>query len=200
MVKYDWSEMYYVHNEHNIALCLNEQHNLLNQVKCVLSFEENVCVEEYRTSTNTLVDVVAAIKFDDTTLAGLYNASCSSYNATTGFNQTKYIYAVKNLRWDNSILNGNVTRLSCSPGNPESRWIPRHDLGPSNCTNSLTSRSNAAFVQALVSSNDENEFTRDLYLWNDLEEDGCDEVDYDQHGMLITWKEGCWENVYPDLL
>jgi hypothetical protein len=26
-------------------------------------------------------------------------------------------------------------------------------------------------------------------------------VDYDQYGMLImTQKEGCWENVHPDLL
>ena len=201
VIKYDWAEVYYVHNDHNIALCSNEQPNFLNQDSCVLSYEENVCVKEYKTSTNSLVDVVAVIHFDDNTLAGLYNASRSNYNATSGFDQTKYIYAVDNLRWDDSILSSNVTQLPCSPGNPVSRWIPRPDLGPSDCTNSLTSRSHSAFVLALESSNDQNQFMRDIFLWNDFDEDGCDEVDYDQYGMLImTDKEGCWENVHPDLL
>ena len=42
---------------------------------------------------------------------------------------------------------------------------------------------------------------RDLYLWNNIVEDGCDAIDYNQYGMLVmTDKEGCWENVHPDLL
>ena len=201
VVKYPWAEQYYVYNDQNIALCSNEQPNFLNQDNCVLSYEENVCVKEYTPSTKSLKDVVAVITFDDTTLANLYNTSRASYNETSGFDQSKYIYAVDNLRWDDSILDSNITMLPCSLGNPVSRWIPRPDLGASNCTNSLTNRSNAAFVHALENSNDENQYIRDLYLWNDLDEDGCDEVDYDQYGMLImSEKEGCWENVHPDLL
>jgi hypothetical protein len=53
----------------------------------------------------------------------------------------------------------------------------------------------------LENSNDENQYIRDIFLWNILDEDGCDEIDRDQYGMLImTEKEGCWENVHPDLL
>ena len=201
VMKYPWAEQYYVYNDHNIALCSNEMPNYLNQDTCVLSYEENVCVKEYRVSGNTLVDVAAVITFDDTTLASLYNASRASYNETSGFDQSKYIYAVDNLRWDDSILNSNVTLLPCAPRNTVSRWIPRPDLGASDCTNSLTNRSNVAFIQALESSNDENPYIRDLFLWDDNDEDGCDEVDYGQYGMLVmTEKEGCWENVHPDLL
>ena len=90
--------------------------------------------------------------------------------------------------------------LPCASGIPSSRWIPRPDLEGS-CTNSLTSRSNAALVHALENSNDENQYIRDIFLWNSLDEDGCDEIDHDQYGMLVmTEKEGCWENVHPDLL
>ena len=91
--------------------------------------------------------------------------------------------------------------LPCASGIPSSRWIPRPDLEGNSCTNSLTSRSNAALVQALQNSNDENQFLRDIFLWNSLDEDGCDEIDHDQYGMLVmTENEGCWENVHPDLL
>jgi hypothetical protein len=135
---------------------------------------------------------VAVITFDNTTLAGLYNASHSSYNATTGFDQTEFIYTVDSLRWDNSILNSNATRLPCSPGNTVSRWVPRPDLDQSTCMNNLTSHSNDAFVRALKSSNDKNQYLRDIYLWNDVTGDGCNEVDYSQYG--------CWENVHLNLL
>ena len=106
-----------------------------------------------------------------------------------------------NLRWDDSILNRRSIQLPCSRGNPRSRWIPRPDREGSDCNNSLTNRSNAAFVHALENSNDENPYIRDLFLWNSLGEDGCDEIDYDQYGMLImTETEGCSENVHPDFL
>ncbi len=87
VIKYSWAEQYFVCNDHNIALCSNEMPNFLNQDNCVLRYEENKCVKEYRTSSDTLVDVVAVISFDDKTLASLYNASRSSYNATSGFDQ-----------------------------------------------------------------------------------------------------------------
>ena len=200
VIKYPWAEGYYVFNEENIVLCSNEQPNFLNEESCVLSYEENVCVKEYLTSTGTFKDTQLVITFDDTTLAGLYNTSRSSYNAATGVDNSKYIYAVDNLRWDDSILNSN-TELPCAPGNPVSRWVPRPDLSASSCFNSLTTRSKAALVHALESSNDENPFLRDIYLWNDVDEDGCDPVDYDQYSMLImTEKEGCWENVHPDFM
>jgi hypothetical protein len=41
---------------------------------------------------------------------------------------------------------------------------------------------------------------RDIYLWNDLPEDGCDEVDYDKYGMLVMTKDGCFENMHPDYM
>ena len=200
VIKYPWAEGYYVFNEDNIVLCSNEQPNFLNEESCVLSYEENVCVKEYKTTTGTFKDTQLVITFDDTTLAGLYNTSRASYNEATGVDNTKYIYAVDNLRWDDSILNSNVT-LPCSHGNPVSRWVPRPDLSASSCFSSLTTRSEAAFVHALENSNDENPYLRDIYLWNDLDEDGCDPVDYDQYSMLImTEKEGCWENVHPDYM
>lgn len=55
--KYPWSEEYYIYNDQNVALCSNEQPNFINQDRCVLSYEENVCVKEYSDSSNTLNDV-----------------------------------------------------------------------------------------------------------------------------------------------
>jgi hypothetical protein len=164
-----------------------------------LSYEENVCVKEYVETGNSLVDVELVFTFDDETLAKLHNVTRWS-SVNSGINDTRYIYAIDNLRWDDSILNGNVT-LPCVRENPVSRWVPRPDLNVGNCTNSLTNRSNIAFIHALESSNDENPHIRDIYLWNDLDEDGCDEVDNDKYGMLImTETDGCWENVHPDFM
>jgi hypothetical protein len=198
-MQFPWDEEYYVYNDHNIALCSNEQPNFINQDNCVLSYEENVCVKEYIETGNSLVDVELVITFDDETLAKLHNVTLWS-TARSVLNVTRYIYALDNLRWDDSILDGNVT-LPCVRENPVSRWIPRPDLNGSDCTNSLTDRSKTALVEALESSNDENPHIRDIYLWNDAVEDGCDEVDYDKYGMLImTELEGCWENVHPDFM
>ena len=201
-MKYPWAEEYYVFNDHNIALCSNEQPNFLNQDSCVLSYEENVCVKEYLDTTNTLVDVQLVMTFDADTLANLHQATRASYVASnfTGTDNSRYLYAVDNLRWDDSVLNGNITVLPCVPENPVSRWKPRPDLNVSQCTNTLTERSNAAFVHALETSNDENPFLRDIYLWNDKAEDGCDPIDYDQYGMLVFTEEGCWENMHPDYM
>lgn len=132
----------------------------------------------------------------------LYVASATraSFNVT-GVDNSRYIYAVSNLRWDDSVIDGTITVLPCVPENPVSRWMPRPELNASECTNNLTNRSNAAFVHALETSNDENPYIRDIYLWNDLAEDGCDEIDYDKYGMLVmTDNEGCWENMHPDYM
>jgi len=60
---------------------------------------------------------------------------------------------------------------------------------------------NAVFVHALKISNDKNQYLRDVHIRNDVYEDGCDELDCDEYGMLImTVKEGCWENVHPNLM
>ena len=74
------------------------------------------------------------------------------------------------------------------------------DSWASEYTNTLTEKSNTAFKHALETSNDENPYLRDVYLWNDLEEDGCDEVDYDAYGMVVMTVEGCWENMHPDYM
>lgn len=198
-MQYPWEEEYYVFNDHNIALCSNEQPNFINQDNCVLSFEENVCVKEYVETGNSLVDVELVITFNDETLSKLYNITHWS-SLQSGINDTRYIYAIDNLRWDDSILDGNVT-LPCAGENPLSRWILRSDLDSSNCTNTLTNKTNTVLAHALESSNDENPSIRDIYLWNDAIEDGCDDVDNDMYGMLImTETEGCWENVHPDYL
>lgn len=122
-----------------------------------------------------MVDVQMVLTFDDATLANFYTATLSGYNET-GIDNSKYLYAVDNLRWDESVVNGNITVLPCVPENPVSRWKPRPDLNASDCTNTMTTRSNDAFVHALETSNDENPYLRDIYLWNDLDEDGCDEI------------------------
>ena len=65
--------------------------------------------------------------------------------------------------------------------------------------NHLSLEQKQILLKALKES--ENPYIRDLFLWNSLGKDGCDEIDYDQYGMLIMTKtEGCWENVHPDLL
>lgn len=186
-------------NDHNIALCTNEQPNFINEDHCVVSYEENVCVKEYLDSTNTLVDVQLVVTFTDDFLANLHNATRAGYYET-GVDTSRYIYAVSNLRWDETVINANITILPCVPENPVSRWKPRPDLNASDCTNTLTNRSNAAFAHVLESSNDENPYLRDVYLWNDLPEDGCDEEDYDEYGMLVMTNEGCWENMHPDYM
>lgn len=186
------AEEYFIINDQNIALCSNEQPNFLNHDHCVLTYDENVCVKEYVETTNTLVDVQLVVTFDDSTLANLHNATQA----------TRYLYAVDNLRWDDSILTGNYTVLTpCAPGvNPVSRWLPRPDLDASTCTNSLGAQSNLVLKNALEQSNDANPYLRDIYLWNDLEADGCDAADYGAFGMLIMTAEGCWENQHPDYM
>ena len=97
VIKYPWADQYVVVNDHNIALCANEESNFINRESCVLSYEENACVKESTTAVKnfdgTLVDVLAVIIFDDATLAGLHNASLVSSNSTTGVDRSRYIYA-----------------------------------------------------------------------------------------------------------
>lgn len=142
VAKNPYTESYTVFNEDNIVLCSNEQPNFLNEDNCVLSYEENVCVKEYVTSTGTNKDTQLVITFDDATLAKLHNTSLASNTTETA----RYIYAVDNLLWDDSILGSNITKLPCAPGNPVSRWVPHPDLSAADCTNSLASKSKAALM------------------------------------------------------
>lgn len=133
----------------------------------------------------------------------VYSATASSYrdaNETAGIDAVdnkRYVYAVSNLRYDESNTNGSYP-LPCLEGNPRSRWIPRTDLDQSTCTNSLQASSTAALARSLSNSNDQNVYLRDIYLWNSVAEDGCDAADEMEYGMLIMTDEGCWENVHPD--
>ena len=184
-------------NDQNVALCVNEQPNFLNFDHCKLSFEDNVCVKEYATSAKSATDVQMVIKFDDQTLMQLHDVTSVS---SDGIDRTSYLYAVDKLMWDESV-NVNTTTLPCTPyKQPVSRWLPRPDLDATNCINSLQAQTVAALVHALESSNDDNEFLRDIYLWNDLLEDGCHEDDFEKVGMLIMTSDGCFENVHPDYL
>jgi hypothetical protein len=133
------------------------------------------------------------------------SATASSYqeaNATaniTAVDNRRYIYAVSNLRFDETNTNGSYP-LPCLEGSPRSRWIPRDDLDASTCTNSLQASSVAALATALETSNDQNLHLRDIYLWNSVAEDGCDPADYMEYGMLVMTSEGCWENVHYDYM
>jgi hypothetical protein len=37
VIKYPWADQYVVVNDHNIALCANEESNFINRETCVLS-------------------------------------------------------------------------------------------------------------------------------------------------------------------
>jgi len=58
-----FSDTFYVHNDRNIALCVNEQPNLFNFEHCKVSYEENVCVKEYKDARDTLTDVQVRVLF-----------------------------------------------------------------------------------------------------------------------------------------
>ena len=187
----------FLDNDQNVALCVNEQPNFLNFDHCKLSFEDNVCVKEYTSSSNSATDVQMVIKFDEQTLAKLHDATSAS---SDGVDLTRFLYAVDKLVWDDSV-NADTTMLPCTPfRQPVSRWLYRSDLDASNCTNSLQDQTVAALTHALESSNDDNELLRDIYLWNDLPEDGCHEDDFEKVGMLIMTTDGCFENKHPDYL
>ena len=149
------------------------------------------------------MNVQATLLFDLDTLAAIHNATASSYreaNATanvTAVDNKRYIYAISNLRYDETNTNGSYP-LPCLEGSPRSRWIPRTDLDASTCTNSLQASSTVALANALETSNDQNLLLRDIYLWNSVSEDGCDPADAFEYGMLVMTNEGCWENVHPD--
>jgi hypothetical protein len=175
---------------------------------CVLSYEENACVVEQpsifteeKRFTNGNVEIT--LTFDSDTLSKIYNATASSYreaNATANIkaiDNKRYILATSNLRYDETNTNGSYP-LPCLEGNPRSRWIPREGLNASDCTNNLQASSLAALANALENSNDHNVYLRDIYLWNSVEEDGCDPADEFEYGMLVLTNEGCWENVHPD--
>lgn len=123
---------------------------------------------------HTFVNVQLTLKFDKATLAALHAATAfsSDANATSSISK-RYIYAVSNLRYDETNTNGTYS-LPCRSGNPMSRWIPREDLDATTCTNSLQASSTAALAHAIQSSNDQNPYLRDIYLWNSVAEDGCD--------------------------
>ena len=201
---------FFVYNDHNIALCNNEQPNFLNRDSCVLTYDENACVKEYEQASNTFIDVQVVITFDEETLAKMHNVTRASYReASPGFaekDNIRYIYAVKNMRFDDSIADGTLAGtkidLPCyrKDGNPTSRWIPRSDLDSSTCTNSLQENTVAVLKHALETSNDENPYIRDIVLWNQMEENACNEADLAEFGMLIMTSEGCWENVHPDYM
>ncbi|KAL7553976.1 hypothetical protein ACHAWF_017328 [Thalassiosira exigua] len=193
-LQYPNSQEYFVYNDRNVALCSNEQPNFVNQDSCVVSYEENVCVKEYVDASNSFNDVQMVVTFDDASLAKFHNATRAS-----GPDQARYFYAVSNLRWDDTV-DPEKLDFPCVPGNPVSRWRTLTDLDNSTCVNELADKSNAAFVHALESSNDENPHLRDVYLWNDKAEDGCDEADYGAYGMLVMTEEGCWENMHPDYM
>ena len=195
--QYPFSTDYFIINHKNNMLCANEQPNFVNFDHCVVSYEENVCVKEYVDTKDTWMDIALMLTFDDETLANFHNAT-----AVNGIEKSRYIYAIDNLRWDESILGPNRTVvLPCDEGrNPVSRWKPRTDLDATSCTNALTSKSNAVFARALETSNDSNEHLRDIYLWNENSEDGCDAGDSNAYGMLVMTDEGCWENVHPDFM
>ena len=203
---------FYVFNDHNIALCNNEQPNFINRDNCVLTYDPNACVKEYEQASNTFIDVQLVITFDDETLAAMRNATLASYREAdpeagiTERDNSRYIFAMSNMRWDDSIANGTIAGtkidLPCyrEHGNPTSRWIPRPDLDASVCTNSLQDDTVAVLKHALETSNDENPYMRDIILWNQIEGDACNEADLAAFGMLIMTSEGCWENVHPDYM
>ena len=84
-------------------------------------------------------------------------------------------------------------------GNPRSCWIPRSDLDASTCTSTLEELSTTVLANALWNSNDINPYLRDVHLWNDVAEDGCDAADSLEYGMPIMMEsESCWENVHRD--
>ena len=203
---------YLVYNDKNIALCSNEEPNFLNQNFCRLSFEPNACISK----SQTFVDARLVLTLDGITLAALHNATLGgAQNVIADFNVTanvtaddnstevkdaRYIYAVSNLRYDDSNTDGVVLTLPCMSGSPMSRWILRKDLVDANCTNSLHQDSVKALKFALETSNDENPYLRDIVLWNSVDLDGCDAADLMSYGMLIMTDEGCWENVHPDYM
>lgn len=205
--RYPWNEEYYVFNDHNIALCINEVPNFLNRDHCVLSYEPNACVADYKVSN---VDVQLVLTFVEETLGQLHNITLASYteaNETAGtevFDNSRYIYAVDGLRYDDSNTDVNTSSiLPCTGENPTSRWKPRDDLNETECvSNLLQSDTVEVFKRALETSNDENPYLRDIYLWNEaVDEDGCNDLDLYSYGMLIwTDVEGCWENVHPDFM
>jgi hypothetical protein len=142
----------------------------------------------------------------------MHSATLASYREAdpvagiTARDNSRYIYAVTNLRFDDSITDGTaegtLIDLPCyrHHGNPTSRWIPRPDLDAANCTNSLHEETVAVLRHTLETSNDENPYIRDIVLWNQIEGDACNEADLFEHGMLIMTSEGCWENVHPDYM
>lgn len=187
-------------NDQNVALCANELPNFVNLEHCKISYEENVCIKEDATilnSGNTLNDVQMVVTFDYESLSKLHNMTLNSSDVSV--DRSRYIYAVDDLEWDDSV-DINVTVLPCVAENPVSRWKPRPDLNNSSCISKLENKSTAAFVHALETSNDDNPFLRDVYLWNELDGEGCDEKDAEARGMLVMTSEGCWENVHPDYL
>ena len=204
----DGRNEFYVFNDQNIALCMNEQPNFINRDHCVLSYDENACMKK----SNSFVDVQLVITFTPDTLAAMHNTTLASYRAAdpaAGIaerDNSRFIYAVSNLRFDESIVDGTIEGtkidLPCyrKHGNPTSRWIPRPDLNATSCSNSLHEDTVAVLKHTLETSNDENPYMRDIVLWNQIEGDACNEVDLLAYGMLIMTDEGCWENVHPDHL
>ncbi len=161
--------------------------------------------------SNSFVDVQLVITFTPDALAAMHNATLASYRAADPVvgiaerDNSRLIYAVSNLRFDESIVDGTISGtkfdLPCyrKHGNPTSRWIPRPELSATSCSNSLHEDDSCCVeTHPRETSNDENPYMRDIVLWNQIEGDAYNEVDLLAYGMLIMTDEGRWENVHPD--
>ena len=192
---------FFVFNDKNIALCVNEQPNFLNQEYCKLSYEPNTCAKQDGKDGGKygglMLDVQLVITFDDKTLAAMHNATSQENSTSIGKIDPRNVYAVSDLINNDVDTNGIMIVLPCSPGNPMSRWAPRGDLTNETCTNANTLQEDTvnALQFALESTDSEHEFLKDIILWNSTGEDGCNPIDENEYGMVILTSEGCWENV-----
>ena len=163
-------------NRYMQTLCANAPRTFLNEDKCFLSMNRNVC------GAKKTVDI--DIELSSANIRKMYQIT----GGDSGSN-TRYVYSVEGLRIEDDDV-----PLPCERGKT-SRWMPvkcGSSKGPKVGTGTVK-----AFNALFSKTSDKNKFMRDLLF--PRRKLSCDKADKAKKGFEIKLKDGkCLKNVHPN--
>lgn len=165
-----------------VMFCSNAPMNIFNEKNCKLSYEENVC-------TKFDEEVASSLKLNTETLTAFHLMG-------------RHVYAMVGLRFDSTnhplsaITNDTKVDLPCDE-KKYSRWVP---IGDDECNSSkvhLHDLTKSAFEHSIYSSNDKNEFVKDVFFRGT-----CHEDDVNKTGMMVhvVAENQCYKHVHPNYM
>ena len=163
-------------HERMMLACSSAPRTFLNEDSCILS--ENACYAEEGPDVDIELNLINLEKIHSAT-------------GGAGGEDTRYVYVVKGLRFDDVPLEH--IDYPCTTG-VRSRWIRVNSCAD---TIVMGEKTKAAFEQLLSNSLDNNnELVRDVFFPSSGSECNSDAVS--SYGFKILLGGQCWENIHPD--